>query len=234
MTDKRRYVFFQASSTSSPPGMRRRICRMAFDQDRLGGADQRRDLDDMPDLLDRLDRSLDWIAAIRLSRRSCGVERGRTSIASAGTARLALLPTPGRSPSAAPTSCPKAVSSTKPRHRCRDAAGDQRVAADEFRDEQRLWPGVEFIGRADLLDPPGVHHDDPIRERQRLRLRVGDEDEGDAEAALQQLQLVLNALAQIGVERAERLVEQQDVGLDHKRASERDALLLPAGQSVGA
>ena len=63
---------------------------------------------------------------------------------------------------------------------------------------------------------------------------MGHEDEGDAEAPLQELQLVLNLLAQIGVERAERLVEQQNVRLDHERASERDALLLPAGQPVGA
>ena len=51
---------------------------------------------------------------------------------------------------------------------------------------------------------------------------------------LQQLQLVLNRLAQIGVERAERLVEQQDVGLDHQAPRERDALALAAGEPVSA
>ena len=40
------------------------------------------------------------------------------------------------------------------------------------------------------------------------------------------------ALAQIGVERTERLIEKQDVRLDHKAAGERDALLLPTRQSL--
>ena len=36
--------------------------------------------------------------------------------------------------------------------------------------------------------------------------------------------------AQLGVEIGQRLVEQQDVGLDHERPRERHALLLPARQ----
>ena len=40
-------------------------------------------------------------------------------------------------------------------------------------------------------------------------------------------------LAQVGVERAERFVEKQDVGLDHQRAGQRDALPLAAGQALG-
>ncbi|MNY74603.1 hypothetical protein D3C86_2136690 [compost metagenome] len=62
--------------------------------------------------------------------------------------------------------------------------------------------------RADLLDLALVHHHDPVGERQRLRLGMGDEDEGDAERLLQQLQFALDCLAQVGIERAERLVEQ--------------------------
>ena len=40
--------------------------------------------------------------------------------------------------------------------------------------------------------------------------------------------LELHVLAQLAVERAERLVHQQDVGLDHHGARQRDALLLAA------
>ena len=44
--------------------------------------------------------------------------------------------------------------------------------------------------------------------------------------------LELHVLAQLLVERAERLVHQQDVGLDHHGAGERHALLLAAGQAA--
>jgi hypothetical protein len=53
------------------------------------------------------------------------------------------------------------------------------------------------------------------------------------EVALDALQLDPHVLAQVGVERRERLVEQQHVGLDHDGAGERDALLLAAGQLAG-
>ncbi len=49
-----------------------------------------------------------------------------------------------------------------------------------------------------------------------------------SEVALQDLQLLLNGLAQVGVERAQRLVEQQDVRLRHQAAGQRHTLLLPS------
>ena len=87
--------------------------------------------------------------------------------------------------------------------------------------------------RADLHDPALVEHGDAVGHRQRLALVVGDEDEGDAERLLQRLQLVLHLLAQLEVERAERLVEQQHLGLVDQRAGQRDALALAAGQLAG-
>ena len=42
--------------------------------------------------------------------------------------------------------------------------------------------------------------------------------------------LELDVLAELAVERAERLVHQEDVGLDHHGARQRDALLLAARQ----
>jgi hypothetical protein len=47
---------------------------------------------------------------------------------------------------------------------------------------------------------------------------------------LDRLQLELHLLAQLQVERAERLVEQEHPWLVHERASECDALLLAAGE----
>src|SRR5690606_41826467 len=50
----------------------------------------------------------------------------------------------------------------------------------------------------------------------------------DAQILLQLLQFELHLLAQLLVERAERLVAQQYARRDHDRAGQRDALLLTA------
>ena len=68
---------------------------------------------------------------------------------------------------------------------------------------------VDLLGRADLLDPPVAHHGDAVAHRERLALVVGDEDERDPDLALDPLELELHRLAQLEVERGERLVEQQ-------------------------
>ena len=52
-------------------------------------------------------------------------------------------------------------------------------------------------------------------------------------AALDLLQLELHLLAQLEVERAERLVEQQRGRAVDERAGERDPLLLAAGELAG-
>ena len=57
-----------------------------------------------------------------------------------------------------------------------------------------------------------------------------DVDERDADVVLDRLQLELHLLAELEVERAERLVEQQHLRLVHKRAGERDPLLLTTGE----
>ena len=57
---------------------------------------------------------------------------------------------------------------------------------------------------------------------------MGDVAERDPEDALEILQLGLHVAAQLEVERAERLVEQQHLGPVDDGARERDALLLAA------
>ncbi len=79
-----------------------------------------------------------------------------------------------------------------------------------------------------------VHHPDVIGQHQRLGLVVRDVDEGRAEGALQLLQLELHVLAQLHVERAQGLVEQQQCRLEHHAAGDRDALALAAGELLGA
>ena len=92
---------------------------------------------------------------------------------------------------------------------------------------------VDLGGRADLLDPAVVEDGDPVAHRQRLVLVVGHEDEGDADVALQALELDLHLFAQLEVERAERLVEQEHLRLDDEGAGEGDALPLAARQLGG-
>ena len=85
-----------------------------------------------------------------------------------------------------------------------------------------------------LLDLALIHDDDIVGNHQRLALVVGDIDRGDAELTLDAAEFELHFFAQLAVERSQRLVEKQQVGLEHQRARNRDTLLLPAGQLVNA
>ncbi len=114
-----------------------------------------------------------------------------------------------------------------------DASRHQVRDADEPGDEGRRRPLVDALGLVDLLDLAAVHHRDPVRHRQRLLLVVRHVDERDADLPLDALQLDLQALAELQVERAERLVEQEDLRQVDQGAGERDPLLLAAGELAG-
>ncbi len=101
---------------------------------------------------------------------------------------------------------------------------------DEAGDELRARPRVDFLRRAQLLDPPAVHHRDEIGGGHRLRLVMGHVDRGVAVGVVQAADLEAHLLAQIGVEIRQRLVEEQRLRLDDEGAGERDALLLAAGE----
>ena len=62
---------------------------------------------------------------------------------------------------------------------------------------------------------------------------MGDQQHGLAGLALDPHQLDIHALARHGVERAERLVHQHDLGIVHQRPADRGALLHAAGQLPG-
>ncbi len=89
---------------------------------------------------------------------------------------------------------------------------------------------VELARRRHLLDAPAVHHRDAVGHGERLFLVVRHVDRRDADLALQPLQLDLHVVAQLLVERAERLVEQEHGRPGDERARERDPLLLAAGK----
>ena len=91
---------------------------------------------------------------------------------------------------------------------------------------------VEVGGRAQLLDAARVHHGDRVGHGHGLLLVVRDVDEGDADLGLDALELELHLAAQLEVEGAERLVEEQHLGVVDQRAGHGDALLLAAGELV--
>ena len=81
--------------------------------------------------------------------------------------------------------------------------------ADEVGHERGGGRVVDLAGRAELVDPALVHDRDAVGHGHRLLLVVRDHDEGDADVALDRLELDLHGLAELQVQRAERLVEQQ-------------------------
>ena len=112
-------------------------------------------------------------------------------------------------------------------------AADPVDRAQEARHEARARAQIDVLRRAHLLDAPCVHHRQLVRHGERLLLVVRDQQERDADAALQGLQLDAHLLAQFRIERRQRLVQQQHVGLQHQRAGQGHALPLAARKLRG-
>ena len=75
-----------------------------------------------------------------------------------------------------------------------------------------------------------IQHGYPVAHGEGFVLVVGHVDEGDAHGALHVLELKLHFLAELEVERTERLVEQQHLRLVDDRPGQRYPLPLTAGQ----
>jgi hypothetical protein len=89
-----------------------------------------------------------------------------------------------------------------------------RRRADETGDECRRRPVVDLVGRADLLDPAGVHDEHPLGECHRLDLVVRHEERRRAQRAVHLLDLEPRLpLAQLWRRVGERLVEETTAGL---------------------
>jgi hypothetical protein len=96
------------------------------------------------------------------------------------------------------------------------------------RDETARRPLVQRLRRSDLEYFAVVEDRDPVRHRERFLLVVGHVHRGDAEILLQLADLGAHLQAHFRVEVGERLIEQEDLGIQHQSAGERHALLLPA------
>ena len=108
-----------------------------------------------------------------------------------------------------------------------------RRRADESGDEAGRRRMIELVRRTDLLDPPMVHHHDPVGQRHRLDLVVRDVDRGGPHLLVHALDLDAHLHAELGVQVRQRLVEQEDLGIAHDRPAHRDALALAAGERLG-
>ncbi|ESQ67962.1 hypothetical protein PA15_0306525 [Pseudomonas aeruginosa HB15] len=111
-----------------------------------------------------------------------------------------------------------------------DCGVEQVALADEVGDETTAREAVDGFRGVQLLHPALVHHRDAVRQRQGFALIVGDIDEGDADVLLQVDQFDLHFFAQLGVQRRQRFVEQQQARPVDQRAGDRHALALAAGK----
>ena len=89
-----------------------------------------------------------------------------------------------------------------------------------------------LLRRPGLDDPAEVHDRDPVAQRPRQPEVVRDEDQAEVEVALRPGQHVEHLGAHRHVERRDRLVADQRLGLEGHRSRDHHALALAAGQLV--
>jgi hypothetical protein len=95
-------------------------------------------------------------------------------------------------------------------------------------DEGRGRALMNLVWRPDLLDPSCIQDGNPVGEVERLRLVVRDEDRGDLQFSLQCTKPFAQLGTHLGVERPERLVEQQHPRIDRQGTGKSGALTLAA------
>src|SRR5690606_24208123 len=106
-------------------------------------------------------------------------------------------------------------------------------AAQELINERIGRMVIDRFRAAILFHPAVVHHHHPVRHLQRLLLIVGYEHAGDVDVIVQASQPAPQFGTYLGIQRTERLIQQQYLGLHRQRPGERDTLALAAGQLRG-
>ena len=89
------------------------------------------------------------------------------------------------------------------------------------------------VGVALLHHPPVLDDDQPVRQDQRVQRVVRDDQRGTRVFAEVPVQLGAGVQPGTGVQRGQRLVEQQQSRVDGERAGQRDPLRLAAGKLPG-
>ncbi len=105
------------------------------------------------------------------------------------------------------------------------------------RRQQRLGVGmlrvvVKRVAVGQFDDLAQVHHRDPVGDVAHHRQVVADEQVGQAELLLQVLQQVHDLRLDRHVQRRDRLVADDELGVQRQRAGDADALALAAGELV--
>ena len=118
----------------------------------------------------------------------------------------------------------RASSSRSSRSRCRKSTSSHPNSAISAYSGQR---SSSSSWRAAIDDPPGLHHDDLVGERDR-RQPVGDDERRPAVHRL--AQPALDRLLGGRVDRRGGVVEDQDPRLGDQRPGDRDPLALAAGE----
>ena len=108
------------------------------------------------------------------------------------------------------------------------------VQADELGDVLGGRAAGDLGGAALLHDAPVLEHHQPVRQDERLERVVRDHQARPREARQVPLQLGLHVEPGAGVQRRQRLVEQQQGRVAGQRAAQRHALRLAAGQVAGS
>ena len=122
------------------------------------------------------------------------------------------------------------------RSRARHAVSDStssswRCAATKARDELIGGRAHQLVQAAPLDDFAVAHQDQVIREVARLGDVVRYEEHRLAQRTEELPELALQVVPDDRIERTERLVEQEELGIEHQRACETDPLPLPARQA---
>ena len=132
---------------------------------------------------------------------------------------------------AAPFSRRAAPAAGRVVHALQRQALERAVGADEVLDEV-VRRRHEQVGGGGVLgeDAALLEHRDAVAHLDRLVDVVGDEEDGLAQLCLQAQELVLQAVAVDGVDRAEGLVHEHQRGVAGEGARDADALALPAGE----
>ena len=187
---------------------------------RADGAD--RDADATAELGDVLDRSDDQVhrGIVRRARRDGDVPRvdGEHDVAAARPDGRDDGPVGEADPGGVPNRLGVPV---------------EEVRARERRDERVARPADELTRRSRLTKLAVDDHADAARERRGVLEIVRHEQDGDLETGQQLLQLRADVGLRVGIERRERLVEQQHLRVAGQGAGERDALALSAGEVSG-
>ena len=127
-------------------------------------------------------------------------------------------------------------SARRPRAQC--AAGTLCLGVgDGHRGEERLGVGVrrtlvDVLAVADLDDLAQVHDGHPVGDVPDHRQVMRDEEEGDAQLLLQVVEKVDDTRLDRHVERRDRLVQHEQLGLEHERPGDADTLALATGELV--